>query len=410
MTRRRSRATLLGALVSLALIGCSTEAPTIGPASLVPTAGATASSPGTSPEPSPAASGGPTDAPDCATATLNSMTLEQRIGQLLMVKLPGNAVTAEVRDAVATWHIGNAWLGRSTVGVAGTRRQTDALQALATADATANVGFLISANQEGGGIQGLSGPGFDTIPSAVTQGTLSIDDLESRAAVWGGQLADAGVNTNFAPVADVVPAGTEDQNAPIGQLRREYGHDPDTVSSHVAAFIAGMQEGGVAPTAKHFPGLGRVVGNTDNTAEVVDSVTTIDDRYLAPFSAAIDGQTPFVMVALATYSKIDPKNIAAFSSTIMRDLLRDDLGFGGVIMSDSLSATAVTFMTPGLRAIRFLQAGGDLIVLTPISQARAMIRAMVARAGTDAAFRALVDDAALLVLEAKDDAGLLPCS
>jgi hypothetical protein len=75
------------------------------------------------------------------------------------------------------------------------------------------------------------------------------------------------VNLDFAPVFDVVPPGTDASNQPIGVLEREYGHDPGTVGSHAAAFVAGMAEAGVATTAKHFPGLGRVVGNTDIALE-----------------------------------------------------------------------------------------------------------------------------------------------
>jgi len=392
--------------LALVIVGCSATNPTPqGP-------GVTASAESSAPPASatePTASGGPTEAPSCAKATFDGMTEAQRVGQLFMVKLPDNAVTAAFKATVATWHVGSVWYGRSSLGVAGLRHVSDAVQALASPAATAGVGFLISANQEGGQIQGLSGPGFDTIPSALVQGGMSTDALTTASGTWGSQLVDAGVNTNFAPVADTVPPGTDSTNAPIGQLQREYGHDPQTVADHVAAFIAGMQGAGVGTTAKHFPGLGRVVGNTDNVAQVVDSKTTLDDPYLAPFAAAIDADTPFVMVSLATYTKIDPDNIAAFSSKIMSDLLRGDLGFRGVIMSDSLTATAVAALPAATRAFRFLEAGGDLIVLTPLSTTNTMARAVLTRTAADAAFKARVDDAALRVLEAKDLAGLLPC-
>ncbi|HEX8026337.1 MAG TPA: glycoside hydrolase family 3 N-terminal domain-containing protein, partial [Candidatus Limnocylindrales bacterium] len=203
----------------------------------------------------------------------------------------------------------------------------------------------------------------------------------------------------------------ESQNAPIGQLKRGYGSDPQTVADHVVAFVEGLHEAGIATTVKHFPGLGRVEGNTDSTAQVVDDVTTRDDPYLEPFRAAIqDGQTEFVMASLATYTKIDPDHLAAFSPTILRDMLRGDLGFDGVIMSDSLSATAVLQWGPGTRAQMFLLAGGDLIVLTPFTTATAMITSVTKRAQAHADFRAVVDAAALRVLQAKDEAGMLPCS
>ena len=119
-----------------------------------------------------------------------------------------------------------------------------------------------------------------------------------------------------------------------------------------------MSASGVATTAKHFPGLGRVVGNTDFSAGVVDAVTTANDPYLGSFRAAIGAGVPFVMVALATYTRIDPAHLAAFSPLVIGGLLRGDLGFRGVVMSDDLGATAaVASMLPGQRALSFLLAG-----------------------------------------------------
>ena len=289
------------------------------------------------------------------------------------------------------------------------RTVTDAVQRLATSEATGGVGFFIAANQEGGRIQGLSGSGFDEIPSAVSQGALSPATLSRDAARWGHQLADAGVNLDFAPVADIVPAGTERQNAPIGALEREYGHDPTTVSSHVAAFVAGMRDAGIATTAKHFPGLGRVVGNTDVTAGVVDTVTVRDDPYLGPFAAAIKAGVPFVMVSLATYDRIDPDHLAVFSPTIIDGMLRGDLGFRGVVISDALGAAAVAGIPPGTRAVDFLEAGGDMIISNQVAPAIEMAQALAARAASSASFADRIDESALRVLEAKQAAGLLDC-
>src|SRR5205814_8121320 len=137
--------------------------------------------------------------------------------------------------------------------------------------------------------------------------------LQALALRWGTQLRAAGINLNVAPVADFVPPGTGAQNAPIGQLRREFGHDPATVTSHVTAFIAGMRQAGVATSVKHFPGLGRVAGNTDYTGAVIDSVTTRTDPYLVPFSTASRSAVPFVMASLATDERLDSPRLAAFS-------------------------------------------------------------------------------------------------
>jgi beta-N-acetylhexosaminidase len=152
-----------------------------------------------------------------------------------------------------------------------------------------------------------------------------------------------------------------------------------------------------------------VAGNTDFTSNVVDKVTTANDPYLNSFRTAIGAGVPMVMVALATYTKIDPAELAVFSPTVMR-LLRNGLGFNGVIVSDDLGqAAAVQAIPAGTRAIDFLTAGGDLITSQSLAPAEQMAAAVLAKASGNAAFRATVDAAAQRVLAAKQAAGLLPC-
>jgi beta-N-acetylhexosaminidase len=176
------------------------------------------------------------------------------------------------------------------------------------------------------------------------------------------------------------------------------------------AFIRGMRQAGVATTAKHFPGLGRVVGNTDYTAGVVDTVTTPGDPYLKSFQAAIKAGVPFAMVALATYTRIDPRHLAAFSARIMRGLLRQQMHFQGVIVSDDLGAAAAVAGIPAAaRGIDFLAAGGDLITSESPAAAEAMDLAILHRAATDSAFRATVDSAVMHILAAKQAYHLMRC-
>jgi beta-N-acetylhexosaminidase len=303
------------------------------------------------------------------------------------------------------------WFVATTdAGVAGVRAVSDAVQAQVSARTTGGVRFYVAANQEGGEIQALRGPGFSTMPTARDQGTMAPPALRADAAEWGRQLASAGVNLNLAPVMDVVPPGTDADNQPIGALHREFGHDPVTTGRHGAAVIRGMESAGVATTAKHFPGLGRVTGNTDFTAQVVDTKTTRDDPYLRSFRSAIRAGVPFVMVALATYTQIDPDHLAVFSPTVIRSMLRGDLGFRGVVVSDDLgAAVAVADIPPAQRALDFIRAGGDLIVSKTAGPADEMAASIVSQAGSNPGFKALVDQAAMRVLEAKQASGLLPC-
>ena len=361
-------------------------------------------------DPSPAASHQATAAPvSCVARVYGGMTEAQRVGQLFLVGLSADAVGPVTTAALQTYHFGSLLLTPTSEGVTALAAATAHMQSLATQSITGGARFFVAANQEGGQVQQLTGPGFSVMPSAVTQGTWSVSALRAAAAGWGGELRAAGVNLDLAPVMDVVPAGGASTNAPVGELDREFGSDPASNGAHGAAFIDGMASAGVATTAKHFPGLGRVAGNTDFTSGVVDSVTTPDDPYLGSFRAAIAADVPFVMIALATYTRIDPSELAAFSPAVMR-LLRSGLGFGGVIISDDLGdAIAVASIPAGDRAISFLDAGGDMIISQSLPPAETMAQAVLAHANADAAFRAVVGAAVQHILAAKQASGLLSC-
>ena len=344
----------------------------------------------------------------CVTQVYGQLTLAQRVGQLFIVAPSADIAGSGTRSALAQYHFGSILLPKNAAGTSSLAATAAAIQALAPAD-THDVRFLIAANQEGGEIQQLTGPGFDVMPSAVVQGGWTTSALRSQAQTWGSQLHAAGVNLNLAPVMDTVPAGTTSTNAPIGQLDREFGSDPQSNGEHGVAFIDGMASAGVASVPKHFPGLGRVVGNTDFTSDVVDSVTTSTDPYLASYRNAVDAGVPYMMVAEATYTKIDPAHLAVFSPVIM-GLLRNGLGFKGVIVSDDLGdAAAVASIPAGQRALDFLSAGGDLITSQSFAPAEQMASTVVATASSNSAFRATVDAAARRVLAAKQAQGLLPC-
>jgi beta-N-acetylhexosaminidase len=366
---------------------------------------------GAAPSPTAAATPSAAASPSsCADRVLGRLSEDQRVGQLFSLGLAGDRLGAGERGAIRTLHLGSVWFVESSqAGAAAIRGVADAAQAQATDASTGGVRLSVAANQEGGQVQALSGPGFSRIPSAVVQGGLDPAVLQSGAAAWGRELKAAGINLDFAPVLDVVPPGTDAQNQPIGVLQRAYGHDAETAGSHGAAFVRGMTQAGVATTVKHFPGLGRVQGNTDFAAGVVDQATAPDDASLGSFRQGIAAGAPFVMVALATYTRIDAAHLAVFSPAVMR-LLRDGMGFGGVVVSDDLGAAqAVAAIAPERRALDFLAAGGDLVVSKTLDATVRMAGAVQARAASDAAFRAVVDAAALRVLRAKQAYGLLPC-
>lgn len=360
-----------------------------------------------------AASATPTaSAAPCADRYLSRMTPAQRAGQLIMGGVSAARPAPADLATLRAQHVGAVMLtGRSSAGTAATRKLVDAFRGQADRIAGRPVGLLVATDQEGGQVQVLRGPGFSAMPSGLTQGSWTTATLRSRAAVWAKELKAAGVDLNLAPVADVVPAALGTRNIPIGSFHREYGHTADTVTSHTAAFAAGFAQSGVLTTLKHFPGLGQVIGNTDTTANVVDSVTSANSAALTPFRAGIRAGSPFVMISSATYTRIDPRHLAAFSPTVIDHLLRGQLGFQGVVISDDLgNAVALRSFTPAQRAVNFIAAGGDMILTVRPGIVPAMAQALQTRMRQDAAFRTKVDHSVRRILDAKYKAGLLTCS
>src|SRR5437762_7058108 len=175
--------------VALLLSACTTPArPSPTPSvTTIPTATATAS---------PAAT--PTPTAECAVRVLATMTEEQRVGQLFLLGLANDQLGVAETDAIRTYHFGSVWfVEQSAAGAPAIRAVADAVQALATPDTTASIQFFAAANQEGGIIQSLKGPGFCTIPSALDQSAIDPATLQSRAGLCGRERARAGDNLTF---------------------------------------------------------------------------------------------------------------------------------------------------------------------------------------------------------------------
>lgn len=377
--------------------------------SATPTGTGTPTPPAATPTATSTATATPTpgtpSAADCARDTARDMDDAHLAGQLILMGIPSTNLPGSARTVLADDHVGGVFMiGNSYEGVAHTREVTNAARS-----ADRNAHLMVTADQEGGQIQRLRGSGFDRMPTAVDQAGLPDRTLMQRAEVWGRQLADAGVDTNLAPVADVVPADIGPANKPIYALQRGYGSTPAAVAPKVVAYLEGMHAAGRGTALKHFPGLGQVKGNTDFVRDVTDTRTRRDDALLATFRKGIEAHTDMVMIALATYSRIDARQPAAFSATIITGMLRVDLGFHGVVVSDDMNALQVRNLSASARAWRFLQAGGDLITIGDPAVAGDMAHDIRERMrGSDQA-RQQVRDSAVRVLTMKARLGLLRC-
>jgi beta-N-acetylhexosaminidase len=332
------------------------------------------------------------------------MSAADRAGQVLMVGTSVDAPRA-VGNAVRHYRLGGVFLhGRTTRSAAGLRGDVAALQKRAA------LPLLISLDQEGGNVQTLKGGDFPRIPTAERLGAGPSGTLRDTTRETARRLAAIGVTMNLAPVADVVPAGLGERNPPIGFWHRQYGSDPARVSAAMRTAVPASQDAGVLTVLKHFPGLGRVRANTDTSTNAVDRTMTENDPHLEPFVAGMRAGSAAVMMSSASYPALDRSAIAAFSRPIVTGLLRERLAYPGLIMSDDLGAgVAVAAVPPGERAVRFVAAGGDLVLTIRPADAKPMTAALQDRARKDPAFQARLTEAAGHVLQAKARAGLLRC-
>ncbi|MBM6401942.1 glycoside hydrolase family 3 protein [Phycicoccus sonneratiae] len=397
--RPRTAVLALTGALAVALTGCSGGSPGAAPSSTPPSATPTTASPSATPTPS------------CVDTTLEALDEDQRLGQLLMVGFDTNADLSSLDDEIGEDHVGNVIYLGGWEGADKVERTSTHLQGLVSGKATGDVGLMIAADQEGGEVHQLRGDGFTRPPSASEQAQMSSAELTKAASGWAEELRAAGVNVNLAPVTDTVPADLGTGNGPIGKYHREYGSDPKTVEKASAAFIEGMLDGGVEATVKHFPGIGRIRNNTDfNASGITDDTTDADDPYLEPFAAGVEAGAGLVMTSSARYTKLDKGVPAMFSERIVTDLLRGQLGFDGVVITDDVNAEAVKATPAGERAVKVVAAGGDIVLTGDASTAPAMLSALEKEAASDDAFAAKVDASVERVLTLKDRMGLLPCS
>ncbi|WP_433292543.1 glycoside hydrolase family 3 N-terminal domain-containing protein [Actinoplanes sp. CA-030573] len=403
---------MIGLAAALALAGCGSTPPSTVAASPSAAVPASPSLPSPSvPPPSvpsmavpPPPSPSPSVSADCVTRTLGKLSPAEQAGQLLMVGISVNAPSG-LGDTVRRYHLGGVFLhGRSTHSAGQLRGDIAGLQKRSA------LPLLISLDQEGGNVQTLKGADFPLLPSAEKLGAGSQAALRDTTRDSARRLAGIGVTVNLAPVADTVPASIGEDNPPIGYWHRQFGSDPARVAADIRTVVPAGQGAGVLSVLKHFPGLGRVRFNTDLSTKAVDATATVNDPYLGPFQAGIAAGSAAVMISSARYPKLDGSAIAAFSRPIVTGLLRERLGFRGLVMSDDLGAAVALDPVPvGQRAVRFVAAGGDMVLTIRPTDAAPMADALIERAAHDAAFRARVTDAARHVLQAKARAGLLRC-
>lgn len=331
-----------------------------------------------------------------AVSRAASLTLAQQVAQLFLVAVSGHAATTASQLGAAGW--GGVVLGRDNF--AGDRSVATLTHAIASAALTANlVPPLTAAAQEGG-----PNTAFPDLPP---QGEAAIGAAGpaalagSQAQLAGRRLRALGINMTLAPLADV--------DTTAGALSgRLFSTDPTVVADFTKAAVSGYESAGVISAVGHFPGSGGASADPDQmTATVGGALNDLRTRDLIPF-AAVAASAPVILMSNAAYVAFDGVTPASLLPAAVK-LLRQGLGYQGVIMSDDLDATLQpTNSDPGTVALQALTAGNDLLYITgPPSEARAAYTAVLSAARSSGAVRVLVHDALLRVLSLKARYGVL---
>lgn len=267
----------------------------------------------------------------------------------------GGSATGDLLRQARLGEIGGVILFPPT-DIAGDRlaRELGKLQAAATAGG--NPPLLVTIDQEGGVVERLPALAPQLSPYTLAQNNDPSDAaLEGRAT--GFQLRRLGINVDLAPVLDV-PSSAEQYMTP-----RAFGSSPEQVSRLGLAFAAGLQREGVAATAKHFPGLGRALENTDFAPTTINAGRRALGGDLRPFRDAIANRVRLIMVGLASYPKLGSRRPAALAPEVVTSLLREQLGYDGVVITDDLLAGAVgANRSKRHAAVLASRAGSDLLL------------------------------------------------
>ena len=343
-------------LIVFTLTGCQTAA-VPAPA---PEAAPTAAVP--SPESTPTPALTPVPEPDPLAEQLAAMTVEEKVGQLLIGGFEGTEIGDQATRLVQEYQVGGLILyGRNIAGAGQLVTLTNGLKAL-NGD---GIPLFLSIDQEGGGVDRMP-PEVRRTPGAYCVGqTGSVPAAQSYGDVLAAECAAFGLNLDFAPVLDV---WSNPGNTVIGQ--RAFSADARTVAGLGPAAARRMMDQGIIPAVKHFPGHGDTVVDSHVGLPVVDkSLEELEKTELIPFRAAIqsagtDGQVPAVMVAHILLTQLDPERPASLSPAVVTGLLREELGFAGAVLTDDLTMGAVT-QSYGLgeAAVLAVEAGCDILLV-----------------------------------------------
>ena len=309
---------------------------------------------------------------DAPRTNLANLPLAAQVGQLIAGRIHGPVLDADGAALLRDCQVGGVVLFADNIGTPEeTRALTARIQELC---GQPGLPAIIAVDQEGGRVQRLHAPAT-SFPSAMAMGATGDPEHARR---WGlataRELRALGITMNFAPTLDV---NNNPGNPVIGT--RSFGERPADVARFGLAAAAGLREGGMAATGKHFPGHGDTALDSHYALPLIEGGRErLDAIELPPFRAAIAAGFPAIMSSHIVFPDLDPAGLpCTLSPRLLTGLLRDELGFDGVIVSDAMNMQAIADrwgIAEG--AVRFIAAGGDLV--EPIGEERAVYAALLA--------------------------------
>ncbi len=305
------------------------------------------------------------------------LSLEEKIGQILMVGFDGAGAPSYLLDWLASGRVGGVYLFARNV-----ESPPQVKQLVDSCHHAAKYPILVGIDQEGGAVARLRA-GFSESPGAMALGASRDARLaEDIAFMLGRELAALGINWNLAPVADIAHNKV---NPSVGT--RSAGADKDLVRDFVVAQIKGFGRAGIAATAKHFPGLGNSEIDTHHAlAKVAGSLDFLYEEDLMPFRGAISADAPCIMTTHVMFEELDDRYPATLSPRLIDGLLRRELGYDGAVCTDCMEMKAITDCADGWgageSAVLAVLAGVDMLLFSH------------SRAAQEAAYDALLQAAA----------------
>jgi beta-N-acetylhexosaminidase len=294
----------------------------------------------------------PTSPPCDPASVIASWPLEQRLAQLLMVGV--DAQSGNNTEVASRYGVGGVFVGGQETGIF----VDGSLAQLAT---VGPVPPLVAVDEEGGRVQRIDAIA-GSIPSArVMAQTMTPAQVRDVAAQRGRALRDAGVTMDLAPVVDV---SSQSSGQVVGD--RSFSDDPGVVAEYAGAFADGLRDAGIVPVVKHFPGHGHASGDSHREAAVTPPIVDLQASDLVPYRQLLGAPPIGVMTGhLDVPGLTAPDEPASVSASVVRDLLRTELGYDGFVITDDLSQMAAvrrTYSVPGA-TLRALAAGSDMALL-----------------------------------------------